>query len=129
LAAGSEIASLVALAAPALEGASQIASLVALAHVVDSVSEQLTTVDAALKQSLIDAGAFGFQQLARLGRLGAYRDRILQSVSEEVAQQLLLLAAGQAWPAVSELLVARAYLADIQTLLDIGDPSASGGAQ
>ena len=106
---------------PLLRGASALADLIVLAHTVRSVTATLAKYDQLLQSELLDPDAFAFEHLARMGALGAYRDRLLSQFPLQLLQELVLVAAGARWAAVAETLKWRAYLTDIEILLDTGD--------
>jgi hypothetical protein len=100
-----------------LRGAVAIADLVLLAHTVSSVTGQLAQFEELQDKTVLDADAFAIEGLGRLGELGAYRERLLAGLSQQLLVELALIATGARWPLVKEALTLRGYVQDLETLL------------
>ncbi len=120
---GAAAASLALLVSPApeaavpLRGAVAVADFVLLMHTITSVAGQLSQLAELQDQQLVHPDAFSIEGLGRLGELGAYRQRLLTGMSQQLLIELALTAAGARWPVVKEALLLRGYYQDLDTLL------------
>lgn len=101
----------------ALRGVVAAADLVLLMHTVSSVTGQLARLEELQDQRVLAPDAFSVEGLGRLGELGAYRQRLLAGLSQQILIELVLISSGTGWPAVKEALMLRGYLQDLDTLL------------
>jgi hypothetical protein len=104
----------------ALRGAVAIADLVLLAHTVSSVTGQLAQFEELRDKAVLGADAFSIEGLGRLGELGAYRERLVAGLSQQLLIELALIATGARWPVVKEALTLRGYVQDLEMLLTEG---------
>jgi hypothetical protein len=106
--------------APVLRGVALVADAALLYHTVTSAVQQLRLLDELLDEQLMAPDALALAGLARVGELRAYRHEMTDSLPEQVLVELVLLAAGQNWPALKKLLLVRGYLNDLETLMADG---------
>lgn len=104
-------------AAPLLRGLSVVADLAVMAHEIYSITGNLARLDQALAQQLIHPDAFALEHLARLGELAQIRREALDQISVQVALELAALGASASWGSVKNLMLARGYYSDLETLL------------
>jgi hypothetical protein len=104
-------------AAPLLRGLSVVADLAVMAHEIYSITGNLARLDQALAEQLIHPDAFALEQLARVGELAQIRREALDQISVQVALELALLGASAQWGSVKNLVLARGYYSDLETLL------------
>jgi hypothetical protein len=119
-------ASLILLLTPAsalgavLRAGVAIADVIQLAHSVDSVVQQLDRLEQLRDEQLLHPDALALEGLGRLGELGAFRDELLSSVTQQILLELAQTALGGRWGPVKKLLIMRGYYEDVDVLLDGG---------
>ncbi|MET0658238.1 MAG: hypothetical protein ABW110_08800, partial [Steroidobacteraceae bacterium] len=82
-----------------------------------SISAQLTRLNAEVLQGALSLDLASAEALARVNELTTMRGAYLNTVTEELAKELLLMAAGSAWVPFKALLEARNFYADLETLV------------
>jgi len=103
---------------PLLRGTAAIADLALMAHAVSSVTGSLKKSDDLLNKSLVALDDFTSETYAQLGEMLSMRKDLADGFDEMLAQEFFNLLIGQRMPIIKELLVARNYYYDIETLAD-----------
>ena len=102
--------------APFLRGASAVADLAMLAHAVGSVSANLQRNENLIAQNLVATTDETSEVYSMLGEVLAMKKEYAEGMNDLLAQEFFNLLVGQRLPIIKELLVARGYYYDLETL-------------
>lgn len=102
--------------APFLRGASAVADLAMLAHAVGSISSSLQRNENLVAQNLVSITDETSEVYAMLGEVLAMKKEYADGMNDILAQEFFNLLVGQRLPVIKELLLARGYYYDLETL-------------
>lgn len=124
--AGVQIALLVtplAALVPALESVTTVVGLALTAYQVGAAVSAVADLDRAGSQVLLGVDSPTGAAMARVGELIVLRRELRDALTEQMLLELVAMAAGATWGSVRAALVARGFLDDLLTVLDL-DPDA-----
>lgn len=102
--------------APFLRGASVVADLAMLAHAVNSITANLQRSENLMAQNLVAINDEFSELYAQLGEVLVMKKEFAEGMNELLAQEFFSLLIGQRLPIIKEVLLARSYYYDLETL-------------
>lgn len=110
--------------APEMRSLSVMADLAVMAYQISSVTGQLAQLDEAIAEKLLEPTAFAMPSMGRIGELMFIRREYGGQLTEQLAMELLGIIAAGSWTLVRDLMIARGFLTDMETLMGTDTPDA-----